>query len=146
MLGSQVASRKSHTIPFPAAQKKAGTKSAVEPMPVVLLYHGILLDDILAECMSETGKFKIRILRTTNEEQAARQIQELKPSKVVATKTANFSVEKLANILASTGSLDAVKIYSVSVTEDTLEIFNWRKTEQTRFMNFDHLFSVIAGR
>ena len=145
MLSSQALAQNIRPVPFQEVQKKLKINRDAEPTPVVLLYQGILLDDILAESLGETTRLKLRIVRTKNEEQAARMIQELKPSKVVVTRLASFSVEKLANILASSGGLETIKIYAVSVAEDSLEIFDGRKAERARFMSFENFFRIVAA-
>ena len=111
---------------------------------VLILYSGILLDNMIAILFGDEPNLEILINGLDKEELIAQQIVSEKPQTVILCQSIWFSVEKLNHILEDLHYSEAVQIVAVSLTENSLEIINKKKVITTNFKSFIHLVKPMS--
>ncbi len=108
----------------------------------MILYSGILLDDLIAGLLYDEPKLQIWITHIDHEEAIAQQIAALQPKTVILSESNWFSVDKLTQILESLDLSEKVRILTISIADNTLKVNSKKQYTFTNFKKFINLLTA----
>ena len=109
---------------------------------VLILYSGILLDDLIASLLCEIPDLHICATPIDHEGAIVERIVSERPQSVIFCESSWFSVEKLSRLLEDFHYSEAIQIIVVSRTESSVEINN---KEKVTIQNSESFVNLIKN-
>ena len=136
-------SQQNQILSYPFSNVLYSQKSLENGSPrILILYSGLLLDDLIASLFCDQPDLQIRITQIDKEEAIAQAIASEKPQTVILCKSDSFAVEKLNLLLEELHFSDPVQVFVVSLNGNSLEVDSKKKLVFNNFRSFiDHVKS-----